>query len=105
MAAANGGAPLAAESRLRNRFLRQPPEPPPPEPSPPEPSPRAPLSRAPFGPRHQKRTARRFSRSIDIKMPRINRIVICAEPPLLISGSGTPTTGASPITIAMLMPK
>jgi len=49
------------------------------------------------------RTVFLFWRSIDINTPRHSITVICAEPPKLISGSGTPTTGARPITIAMLM--
>jgi len=49
------------------------------------------------------RTVLRFCRSIDINTPRHSITVICAEPPKLISGSGTPTTGARPITIAMLI--
>ena len=44
-------------------------------------------------------------RSIDISTPRQSITVIIAEPPNETSGSGMPTTGASPITIAMLIAK
>jgi hypothetical protein len=74
-AAAFGGARLAKLWRLANPKMRAP---------------------------HQ-RCLRRLSRSIDIRMPKQIMKVICAVPPKLISGSGTPTTGASPITIAMLI--
>src|SRR3546814_16007088 len=45
----------------------------------------------------------RLLRSIDIRMPRHISTVICADPPWLNSGSGMPTTGARPITIARLI--
>src|SRR5690242_8542637 len=45
----------------------------------------------------------RVWRSIAIRMPRQIRTVICAEPPKLTSGSGMPTTGASPITMPRLI--
>jgi hypothetical protein len=61
----------------------------------------------PFLPKPEKspyqRTVCRFWRSIDIRMPMHSITDICADPPKLISGSGTPTTGARPITIAMLI--
>ena len=51
---------------------------------------------------HQ-RSARRFWRSIDIRMPMQSSTVICAELPKLTRGRGMPTTGARPITIARLI--
>ena len=53
--------------------------------------------------RRYQRTTFWFCRSIDIRIPMQISTVICADPPKLISGKGTPTTGARPITIAMLI--
>ena len=45
----------------------------------------------------------RCCRSSAIRSPRHSMTVITAEPPKLTSGSGTPTTGARPITIIRLI--
>ena len=68
-----GGAPVAGDLRIANPFFAYQP------------------------------VFRRLSRSIDIRMPRHSSTVICADPPKLTSGSGMPTTGASPITIIRLI--
>jgi hypothetical protein len=43
------------------------------------------------------------SRLIDSRMPTAARLMVSAEPPALMNGSGIPVTGRSDVTTAMLM--
>ena len=43
------------------------------------------------------------SRLIDSKMPMAARLMVSAEPPALMNGSGMPVTGRSAVTTIMLM--
>ena len=43
------------------------------------------------------------SRLIDSRMPTAARLMVSAEPPALMKGSGMPVTGSSAVTTIMLM--
>ena len=59
--------------------------------------------RGPVQALYSRRDWLRCWRSSAMRMPRQSMIVITADPPKLTRGRGTPTTGASPMTIIRLI--